>query len=82
MIHHMRMQFLDLLEGIGFVEKGSTIMDYNEYGGDMEVVRAVLCAGLFPSVVVCRPKGKKVTLHTREDGRVSSASHLSSLGIF
>lgn len=71
MIHNMRMQFLDLLEGIGFVKKGSTIMDYNEYGDDMEVVRAVLCAGLFPSVVVCRPKGKRVTLHTREDGRVS-----------
>lgn len=43
---------------------------YNQYSQDLEMVRAVLCAGLFPSVVQCKPRGKRTAFFTKEDGKV------------
>jgi hypothetical protein len=34
------------------------------------MVRAVLCAGLFPSVVQCKARGKRTAFFTKEDGKV------------
>jgi ATP-dependent RNA helicase DHX36 len=34
------------------------------------MVKAVLCAGLFPSVVQCKQRGKRTAFFTREDGKV------------
>ena len=34
------------------------------------MVRAVLCAGLFPSIVQCKRRGKRTACFTKEDGKV------------
>ncbi|KAL6496356.1 hypothetical protein OROGR_029614 [Orobanche gracilis] len=71
MMDDMRMQFLDLLAGIGFVNKSQGPEAYNQYSGDLEVVRAILCAGLYPNVVQCKRRGKRTALYSKEVGLVS-----------
>lgn len=41
--------------------------EYNRYSADMEMISAVLCAGLYPCVAQC----KLVGTFTKEDGRIS-----------
>eukprot|EP00850_Spirogloea_muscicola_P021523 SM000252S09075 [mRNA] locus=s252:79854:86589:- [translate_table: standard] len=77
MISTMRLQFFDLLSDIGFVDRVAGIQEYNRLGTDLEAVRAVLVAGLFPSVAQIKRKGRRVEFFTREDGRV--APHPSSV---
>ncbi|OAE22268.1 hypothetical protein AXG93_3491s1080 [Marchantia polymorpha subsp. ruderalis] len=69
MMEDMRRQFVDLISDIGFVDK-RRLQEYNVYSGDMEMVKAVLCAGLFPSVVQCKQRGKRTVFFTKEDGKV------------
>ncbi|KAH6796478.1 RNA helicase family protein [Perilla frutescens var. hirtella] len=69
MIEDMRYQFLDLLAGIGFVDK-SHAKAYNQYSDDLEMVCAILCAGLYPNVVQCKRRGKRTALYTKEVGKV------------
>lgn len=71
MMENMRNQFCDLLTDIGFIDKSSGPKAYNRYSADTEMVCAVLCAGLFPSVVQCKPRGKRTAFFTKEDGKVS-----------
>ncbi|KAL7133628.1 hypothetical protein ABFS83_12G154800 [Erythranthe nasuta] len=70
MIGDMRNQFVDLLAGIGFVDKSRGAKAYNEYGDDLEMVCAILCAGLYPNVAQCKRRGKRTALYTREVGKV------------
>lgn len=70
LMEDMRLQFLDLLSDTGFFDKSRSVQVYNRYSADLEMVRAVLCSGLFPSVVQCKPRGKRVAYFTREDGKV------------
>ncbi|PWA37316.1 RNA helicase family protein [Artemisia annua] len=70
MIGDMRLQFLDLLSDIGFVDKSKGANVYNQYSDDMEMVCAVLCAGLYPNVVQCKRRGKRTALYTKEVGKV------------
>ncbi|CAK9322974.1 unnamed protein product [Citrullus colocynthis] len=88
MMDDMRMQFLDLLSDIGFVNKsrgpsvsflsktyfGREILGplkaYNQYSHDLEMVCAVLCAGLYPNVVQCKRRGKRTAFYTKEVGKV------------
>ncbi|CAA6655320.1 unnamed protein product [Spirodela intermedia] len=51
MMEDMRMQFLDLLSDIGFVDKRKGPKAYNLYSDDLEMVCAILCAGLYPNVI-------------------------------
>ncbi|CAM6110806.1 unnamed protein product [Calypogeia fissa] len=69
MMEDMRRQFLDLISDIGFVSKSQS-QENNLYSGDMDMVKAVLCAGLFPSVVQCKQRGKRTAFFTKEDGKV------------
>ncbi|PON63124.1 ATP-dependent RNA helicase DHX [Parasponia andersonii] len=69
MMEDMRMQFLDLLSGIGFVDK-SRPTAYNQYNQDLEMVCAILCAGLYPNVVQCKRRGKRSAFYTKEVGKV------------
>ncbi|XP_010509538.1 PREDICTED: DExH-box ATP-dependent RNA helicase DExH1-like isoform X4 [Camelina sativa] len=69
MMEDMRNQFLDLLSDIGFVDK-SRPSAYNQYSQDMEMVSAVLCAGLYPNVVQCKRRGKRTAFYTKELGKV------------
>lgn len=43
---------------------------YNQYSDDLEMVCAVLCAGLYPNVVQCKRRGKRTALYTKEVGKV------------
>ncbi|KAI9090786.1 hypothetical protein K1719_028639 [Acacia pycnantha] len=70
MIDDMRLQFLDLLSGIGFVDKSRGATAYNQYGHDLEMVCAILCAGLYPNVVQCKRRGKRTAFYTKEVGKV------------
>lgn len=43
---------------------------YNRYSHDLEMVCAILCAGLFPNVVQCKRRGKRTAFYTKEVGKV------------
>ena len=43
---------------------------YNQYSQDLEMVCAVLCAGLYPNVVQCKRRGKRTAFYTKEVGKV------------
>lgn len=43
---------------------------YNQYSNDLEMVCAILCAGLYPNVVQCKRRGKRTALYTKEVGKV------------
>lgn len=77
MMEDMRSQFLDLLSDIGFVDKSKGPSAYNRYSHDLEMVCAILCAGLYPNVVQCKRKGKRAVFYTKEVGQV--ALHPSSV---
>ncbi|KAK4582595.1 hypothetical protein RGQ29_025695 [Quercus rubra] len=70
MMDDMRMQFVDLLSGIGFVDKSRGANAYNQYSHDLEMVSAILCAGLYPNVVQCKRRGKRTAFYTKEVGKV------------
>jgi ATP-dependent RNA helicase DHX36 len=70
MMDDMRNQFLDLLSDIGFVDKSRGANAYNEYSNDMEMVCAILCAGLYPNVVQCKRRGKRTAFYSKDVGKV------------
>ncbi|KAA3464041.1 ATP-dependent RNA helicase DHX36 isoform X2 [Gossypium australe] len=70
MMEDMRIQFIDLLSDIGFVDKSRGASVYNQYSHDLEMVCAVLCAGLYPNVVQCKRRGKRTAFYTKEVGKV------------
>lgn len=70
MMEDMRNQFLNLLSDIGFVDKSRGANAYNQYSNDLEMVCAILCAGLYPNVVQCKRRGKRTALYTKEVGKV------------
>ncbi|XP_065855873.1 DExH-box ATP-dependent RNA helicase DExH1 isoform X1 [Euphorbia lathyris] len=70
MMEDMREQFLGLLSDIGFVDKSRGPSAYNQYSYDLEMVSAILCAGLYPNVVQCKRRGKRTALYTKEVGKV------------
>lgn len=70
MMEDMRNQFVDLLSDIGFVDKSRGAKAYNEYSNDLEMVCAILCAGLYPNVVQCKRRGKRTAFYTKEVGKV------------
>nr|XP_018686326.1 PREDICTED: DExH-box ATP-dependent RNA helicase DExH1 isoform X3 [Musa acuminata subsp. malaccensis] len=70
MMDDMRNQFLDLLSDIGFVNKAKGAKAYNHYGDDMEMICAVLCAGLYPNVIQCKRRGKRTAFYSKDVGKV------------
>uniref|UniRef100_A0ACD5TPF9 Uncharacterized protein n=1 Tax=Avena sativa TaxID=4498 RepID=A0ACD5TPF9_AVESA len=70
MMDDMRNQFFDLLSDIGFVSKKRGMQAYNHYGKDLEMVSAVLCAGLYPNVIQCKRRGKRTAFYTKDVGKV------------
>ncbi|XP_061352384.1 DExH-box ATP-dependent RNA helicase DExH1 isoform X2 [Gastrolobium bilobum] len=70
LIDDMRIQFLNLLSDIGFVDQSKSINAYNQYSRDLEMVSAILCAGLYPNVVQCKRRGKRTAFYTKEVGKV------------
>ena len=43
---------------------------YNHYGDDMEMICAVLCAGLYPNVIQCKRRGKRTAFYSKDVGKV------------
>ncbi|KAK9921475.1 hypothetical protein M0R45_029984 [Rubus argutus] len=70
MMEDMRFQFVDLLSNIGFVDKSRGANAYNQCSHDLEMVSAILCAGLYPNVVQCKRRGKRTAFYTKEVGKV------------
>ncbi|XP_057506391.1 DExH-box ATP-dependent RNA helicase DExH1 isoform X2 [Actinidia eriantha] len=70
MMEDMRNQFLGLLSDSGFVDKSRGANAYNQYSNDLEMVSAILCAGLYPNVVQCKRRGKRSAFYTKEVGKV------------
>ncbi|KAJ3690094.1 hypothetical protein LUZ61_019258 [Rhynchospora tenuis] len=70
MIDDMRNQFIDLLSEIGFISKARGVKAYNQYGNDLEMISAVLCAGLYPNVIQCKRRGKRSAFYSKDVGKV------------
>lgn len=47
-----------------------SVQAYNQYSHDLEMVCAILCAGLYPNVVQCKRRGKRTAFYTKEVGKV------------
>mmetsp|Transcript_6160 Transcript_6160/g.15694 ORF Transcript_6160/g.15694 Transcript_6160/m.15694 type:complete len:169 (-) Transcript_6160:135-641(-) len=83
LMSEMRRQFGSLLEGIGFIRssdggnhhRGSGSIDsasapHNKHVGDVGLLRAVICSGMYPKLVAVQRRGKRCAFKTAEDGKV------------
>ncbi|KAH9312615.1 hypothetical protein KI387_027650, partial [Taxus chinensis] len=68
----------DLLVDIGFINKTVNIQVYNRYSADMEMISAVICAGLFPCVGQCKQEG----IFTKDDGRIYISPSSVNAGVW
>ncbi|KAK6944129.1 Helicase-associated domain [Dillenia turbinata] len=82
MMADMRNQFLDLLSEIGFVDKSKGASAYNQYSHDLEMVTAILCAGLYPNVLQCKRRGKRTAFYTKEVGKVDIHPASVNAGVY
>ncbi|KAL5722068.1 RNA helicase [Ranunculus cassubicifolius] len=67
-IDSVRKQFFNLLKETGLVD--DEITSRNAWSGDDKLIKAILCAGLYPGVCSVVNKSKSITLKTMEDGPV------------
>ncbi|XP_010279410.1 PREDICTED: DExH-box ATP-dependent RNA helicase DExH3 [Nelumbo nucifera] len=67
-IDSLRKQFISLLKDTGLVD--DTTATYNTWSYDEHLIRAIICAGLYPGVCSVVNKEKSVALKTMEDGQV------------
>ena len=67
-IDSLRKQFCYLLKDIGLVDHNSET--YSRWSQEEHLVRAAICAGLFPGVSSVVNKDKSIALKTMEDGQV------------
>ncbi|KAF8390072.1 hypothetical protein HHK36_024593 [Tetracentron sinense] len=67
-IDSLRKQFRFLLKDTGLVDDGSAAC--NAWSNDEHLIRAVICAGLYPGICSVVNKEKSITLKTMEDGQV------------
>ncbi|RDX62405.1 DExH-box ATP-dependent RNA helicase DExH3 [Mucuna pruriens] len=68
-IDSLRKQFFYLLKDIGLVNNNSET--YNTWSHEGHLLRAVICAGLFPGISSVINKDKSIALKTMEDGQSS-----------
>ncbi|KAG6477020.1 hypothetical protein ZIOFF_066270 [Zingiber officinale] len=67
-IDSLRKQFLPLLKESGLVD--DNLITCNKWHRDESLVRAVICAGLYPGVCSVVNKAKSISLKTMDDGQV------------
>ncbi|XP_029423024.1 ATP-dependent DNA/RNA helicase DHX36 isoform X5 [Nannospalax galili] len=84
MLHNMKGQFAEHLLGAGFVSSRSPKDPKSNINSDNEkIIKAVICAGLYPKVAKIRlnlgKKRKMVKVHTKSDGLV--AIHPKSVNV-
>ncbi|KAG6746825.1 hypothetical protein POTOM_049194 [Populus tomentosa] len=78
-IDSLRKQFFYLLKDTGLVDK--QIENCNSRSIDEHLMRAVICAGLFPGMCSVVNKEKSITLKTMEDGQVLLYSNSVNAGV-
>ncbi|XP_078524019.1 ATP-dependent DNA/RNA helicase DHX36 isoform X3 [Lissotriton helveticus] len=76
MLHNMKGQFAEHLLAAGFVSSKNPKDPKNNVNSDNEkLIKAVICAGLYPKVAKIRPSFSKkrqiVKVYTKSDGKVS-----------
>ncbi|XP_066565587.1 ATP-dependent DNA/RNA helicase DHX36 [Amia ocellicauda] len=76
MLHNMKAQFAEHLLAAGFVRSKNPKDPNSNINSDNEkLIKAVICAGLYPKVAKIRPsfskKRKMVKVYTKQDGKVS-----------
>nr|DAD35473.1 TPA_asm: hypothetical protein HUJ06_006113 [Nelumbo nucifera] len=67
-IDSLRKQFFTLLKDTGLVDEKTAT--YNAWNHDEHLIRAIICAGLYPGICSVLNKEKSVSLKTMEDGQV------------
>ncbi|KAJ4960848.1 hypothetical protein NE237_020758 [Protea cynaroides] len=67
-IDSLRRQFFSLLKDTGLVDENRE--NCNAWSHDEHLIRAVICAGLFPGICSVVNKEKSISLKTMEDGQV------------
>ncbi|KNA12189.1 hypothetical protein SOVF_127160 [Spinacia oleracea] len=67
-IDSLRKQFFSLLKDTGLVDTDNE--SRNKWSHDEHLVRAIICAGMFPGVCSVGNKERSITLKTMEDGQV------------
>lgn len=67
-IDSLRKQFIFLLKDTGLVDEGFSTC--NKWSHDENLIRAIICAGLYPGICSVVNKKKSITLKTMEDGQV------------
>ncbi|KAL5544898.1 hypothetical protein UlMin_008682 [Ulmus minor] len=78
-IDSLRKQFYFLLKDIGLVDPNS--VNCNIWSHDEHLIRAVICAGLFPGLCSVVNKERSITLKTMEDGQVLLYSNSVNAGV-
>ncbi|KAJ0106148.1 hypothetical protein Patl1_19734 [Pistacia atlantica] len=78
-IDSLRVQFLYLLKDTGLVEHNTE--NCNKWSHDEHLVRAVICAGLFPGICSVMNKEKSIALKTMDDGQVLLYSNSVNAGV-
>ncbi|KAA0058112.1 DExH-box ATP-dependent RNA helicase DExH3 [Cucumis melo var. makuwa] len=77
-IDSLRKQFFFLLKDSGLVDYDSEKCNNSNY--DEHLIRAIICAGLFPGICSVVNKEKSVALKTMEDGQVMLYSNSVNAG--
>ncbi|XP_065865720.1 DExH-box ATP-dependent RNA helicase DExH3-like isoform X2 [Euphorbia lathyris] len=78
-IDSLRKQFFFLLKDTGLVNQKTE--ECSKWSYDEHLVRAVICAGLFPGICSVVNKEKSITLKTMEDGQVLLGSNSVNAGV-
>ncbi|ESR64932.1 hypothetical protein CICLE_v10007274mg [Citrus x clementina] len=78
-IDSLRKQFLFLLKDAGLVDRNTE--NCNKWSHDEHLIRAVICAGLFPGLCSVVNKEKSIALKTMEDGQVLLYSNSVNAGV-
>ncbi|WCJ40101.1 DExH-box ATP-dependent RNA helicase DExH3 [Euphorbia peplus] len=78
-IDSLRKQFFSLLRDTGLINQ--SIEDCSKWRYDEHLVRAIICAGLFPGICSVVNKEKSITLKTMEDGQVLLGSNSVNAGV-
>ncbi|XP_022738785.1 DExH-box ATP-dependent RNA helicase DExH3-like isoform X2 [Durio zibethinus] len=78
-IDSLRKQFFYLLKDSGLVDQN--IENRNKWSHDDNLIRAVICAGLFPGICSVVNKEKSIALKTMEDGQVLLYSNSVNAGV-
>ncbi|XP_050258468.1 DExH-box ATP-dependent RNA helicase DExH3 isoform X3 [Quercus robur] len=78
-IDSLRKQFFFLLKDTGLVDQNPE--NCNRWSHDEHLIRAIICAGLFPGICSVVNKEKSIALKTMEDGQVLLYSNSVNAGV-